>query len=112
MPENNEKVGNSFMTKLAAFIVDKRNLFFLLTIIMLIFSAFSRSWVQVESELAAYLPEDSQTRQALDVMEQEFTTYGSAQVMVANISQDKAEELKDQIAGIKGVQGVEYDNTE
>lgn len=112
MPENNEKVGNSFMTKLAAFIVDKRNLFFLLTIIMLIFSAFSRSWVQVESELAAYLPEDSQTRQALDVMEQEVTTYGSAQVMVANISQDKAEELKDQIAGIKGVQGVEYDNTE
>ena len=99
------------MTKLATFIVDKRNLFFLLTIIMIIFSAFSRNWVQVESDLAAYLPEDSETRQALDIMENQFTTYGSAQVMVANISQEKAEELKDQIAGIKGVQGVEYDNT-
>ena len=41
MPENENKVGNSFMTKLSTFIVDKRNLFFLLTIIMLIFSAFS-----------------------------------------------------------------------
>ena len=112
MPENNKKAGNSFMTKLATFIVDKRNLFFLLTIIMLIFSAFSRNWVQVESDLAAYLPEDSQTRQALDIMEEQFTTYGSAQIMVANISQDQAEELKDQIAGIKGVQGVEYDNTQ
>lgn len=100
------------MTKLATFIVDKRNLFFLLTIIMLIFSAFSRNWVEVESELAAYLPADSETRQALDIMEEQFITYGSAQVMVANISQDKAEELKDQIAGIKGVQSVEYDNTE
>ena len=53
-----------------------------------------------------------ETRQALDIMEDQFITYGSAQIMVANISQDKAEELKDQIAGINGVQGVEYDNTQ
>ena len=111
MIENNAKESNSFMEKLATFIVDKRNLFFLITIIMLIFSAFSRNWVLVESDLAVYLPDDSQTRQALDIMEEQFTTYGSAQIMVANISQDKAEEMKDQIAGIKGVQGVEYDNT-
>ena len=108
----NKKAGGGFMTKLATFIVDKRNLFFLLTIIMLIFSAFSRNWVEVESELAAYLPADSETRQALDIMEEQFVTYGSARIMVVNISQDKAEELKDQIAGIKGVQSVEYDNTE
>ncbi len=100
------------MAKLATFIVDKRNLFFLLTVILLIFSAFSRNWVEVESELAAYLPEDSGTRQALDIMEEQFTTLGSAQVMAANITQDQAEALRDQIAGIKGVQGVEYDNTE
>lgn len=100
------------MAKLATFIVDKRNLFFLLTVILLIFSAFSRNWVEVESELSAYLPEDSGTRQALDIMEEQFTTLGSAQVMVANITQDQAEALRDQIAGIKGVQGVEYDNTE
>lgn len=112
MAQNKENLGNSFMTRLATFIVDKRNLFFLLTIIMLIFSAFSRNWVEVESELSAYLPNDSGTRQALDVMEEQFTTFGSAQVMVANISQEQAEELRDQIAGIKGVQGVEYDNTE
>lgn len=100
------------MAKLATFIVDKRNLFFLLTVILLIFSAFSRNWVEVESELSSYLPEDSGTRQALDIMEEQFTTLGSAQVMVANITQDQAEALRDQIAGIKGVQGVEYDNTE
>ena len=45
-------------------------------------------------------------------MEEQFTTLGSAQVMAANITQDQAEALRDQIAGIKGVQGVEYDNTE
>lgn len=111
MSENNANARGGFMTKLATFIVDKRNLFFLFTIIALIFSAFSRNWVQVESDLAAYLPEDSQTRQTLDIMEEQFTTYGSAQIMAANLSQDQAEELKDQIAGVKGVQGVEYGNT-
>lgn len=64
------------------------------------------------SDLAAYLPADSETRQALDIMEEQFTTLGTAQVMVANVSQAKAEVLRDQIAGIKGVQTVEYDNTE
>jgi predicted RND superfamily exporter protein len=111
MAQHKEKSGNSFMTRLATFIVDKRNLFFLLTVIILIFSAFSRSWVQVESDLAAYLPENSETRQALDIMEEQFTTLGTAQVMVANISQQQAEQLKDRIAGIQGVQTVEYDNT-
>lgn len=111
MSDKKEKSGG-FMMKLATFIVDKRNLFFLLTIILLIFSAFSQSWVKVESELSAYLPEDSITKQALDLMEEQFTTFGSAEVMVANISQTQAEELKDQIAGIKGVKSVEYDNTE
>lgn len=112
MESREQKSGNRFMIKLATFIVDKRNLFFLLTTILLIFSAFSRSWVQVESELAAYLPEDSQTRQALDIMEEQFVTFGSAQVMVANITQDQAAELCTLITDIKGVQGVEYDDTE
>ena len=44
MSETKETKGG-FMTRLATFIVDKRNLFFLLTIILLIFSAFSRNWV-------------------------------------------------------------------
>lgn len=112
MTENKEKSNNSFMMKMATFIVDKRNLFFLITIITLIFSAFSRNWVEVESELSAYLPDDSITRQALDVMEEQFTTFGTAQVMVANVSQEQAEQLNDQIAGIKEVQSVEYENNE
>ena len=39
--------GPSFMEKLATFIVDKRNLMFLIVIIALIFSNFDSSWVTV-----------------------------------------------------------------
>ena len=101
----------NFMTKLATFIVDKRNLFFLLTIILLIFSAFSRNWVQVENELTAFLPDDAETKKALDVMEEQFTTYGTAEVMVENITYDEAQRLYDVVSAVKGVQSVAFDDT-
>ncbi len=101
----------SFLEKLSAIIVDKRNLVFLVVIILLIFSAFSRNWVEVESDLTAYLPDDSQTKVALDVMEDQFITYGTADIMVANVTLDEASRLKDVIADVKGVQMVDYDET-
>ena len=76
MNQTAEGSGVSFMEKVSAFIVDKRSLIFLITIILLIFSAFSRNWVEVESDLTYYLPEDSETKQALNVMDEQFITYG------------------------------------
>ena len=105
------KKEHSFMLKLATFIVDKRNLFFLITIIALIFSAFSRNWVEVENSLSFYLPEESETKQALDVMADQFTTYGTAQVMVANITYNEASDLNERIAQVKGVQSIAFDQT-
>ena len=106
-----EKKQAGFMMKLATFIVDKRNLVFLLMGISLIFSAVSRSWVEVENDLTAYLPETSETRKGLDVMEEQFTTFGSAKLMVANVTYTRALEIADEIAAVKGVQGVTFDDT-
>ena len=101
----------TFMVKLATFIVDKRNLFFLLTVIGLIFSVFSRNWVKVENDLTYYLPEDAETKLALNLMEEQFTTYGTAEVMVANLTYSQAEALRDTLADVKGVQSVDFDET-
>ena len=103
--------GESFMVKLSTFIVDKRNLFFLITIILVIFSMFSRNWVEVENDLTFYLPEDSETKKALNVMDGEFTTYGTAEVMVANIAYEDAEHMLDDLKEIKGVQSIDFDDT-
>ena len=94
--------GATFMEKLSTFIVDKRNLIFLITIIGLIFSAFSRNWVQVENDLTFYLPDDSQTKQALAVMDEQFVTYGTAEVMVANVTPAQAQKLADTAPGHRG----------
>lgn len=109
--EQTQKTENAFMVKLATFIVDKRNLFFLLTIIMLIFSAFSRNWIVVENDLSFYLPVDSETKQALNIMADQFTTYGTAEVMVANITYEEAAALNNSLAEIQGVQSVAFNQT-
>ena len=111
MSNESKETGSSFMEKLATFIVDKRNLIFLLTIILLVFSVFSRNWVEVESDLTYYLPGDSETKQALTIMDEQFTTYGTAEVMVANITPEQAAALEPKIKEIKGVQSVDYDET-
>ena len=111
MSQNDSHQQETFMVKLATFIVDKRNLFFLLAVILLIFSVVARNWVEVESDLTFYLPENSETKQALNVMEDQFTTYGTAEVMVENITYDAAALLEDTVTGVKGVQSVTFDDT-
>ena len=110
MKENGQD--KNFMYKLAEFIVDKRNLFFLIYIIALVFCIFSRNWVKVENDVTKYLPDSTETRQGLTVMNDQFVTYGTAQVLLANISYDRAQEAADMIEDINGVTSVTFDNTE
>lgn len=99
------------MEKLATFIVDKRNLFFLLYIFALIFCFFSTGWVKVENDITTYLPAETETRRGLTIMNDEFITYGSARVMVSNISYERGTHLKEQLEKIEGVSGVEFDSS-
>ncbi len=99
------------MQKIAALIVDKRKAFYLLYIGLAIFSVFSTGWTQVNDDITTYLPEETETRQGLDIMEREFITFGTSRVMVDNISYDKAKELSEQISDIDGVKSVEFDET-
>ena len=113
MAEHKESKSNeNFMTKLATFIVDKRNLFFLIVILGFVFSMFSTSWVQVENALAEYLPKTSESRQGLDIMEEQFVTYGTAEVMVANITLAEAEDLCEELTDLEGVQSITFDDSE
>ena len=106
-----EQQGSSIILKICAFIVDKRNLFFLVFGILAIFSVIARNWVGVENDMAAYLPQSTETRQGLDLMEEEFVTYGSCTIMVANISYEQGEKIRDDIEGIDGVFSVDYDDS-
>lgn len=101
----------SFMEKVARFIVDKRNLFFLLYIAAMIFCVFSMNWKNVETDVTVYLNEESETRQGVDTMNEHFSMFSSARVMVCNVTYDEAVELYEEIVEVEGVTMVDFSNS-
>ena len=102
----------SFFEKLATFIVDKRNLIFFLYVCALIFCLFSRSWVRVCNDITEYLPDTTETRQGLTLMEEEFTTFATARVMVSHVTYEMAEDLAEQMEQIEGVSSAVFGSSD
>ena len=106
-----EKENGNFMIKIATFIVDRRNLFFLLFGIAIIFSLVSMNWVSVENAMSAYLPDTTETSKGLNVMEEEFITYGTAELLIANISYEDALNISEELEKRDTVSMVTFDNS-
>lgn len=81
----------------------------LLYVILTALAALASTRVNVDSNLANYLPVDSDSTVALDIME---TEYGgdipNAQLMVRDISLEEAERLEEQLLNIDGVEAVTW----
>ena len=107
-----EKRTESPMTKIARFIVDKRKAFYLIFIAAFLFCAASINKVQINNDITSYLPAQTETRRGLTIMEEEFITLGSANVMVPNVTYQTALELSEKLEGISGVSEVVFDDTQ
>lgn len=98
--------------KIAAFIVDRRKGFYLVYILLIIFSLFSTNWVVVNNTITDYLSEETETRKGLTLMDNEFITYATAEIMIDNISYSDAEKLCQELEEIDGVKEITFDNTD
>ena len=96
------------MLKLATFIVNKRKAFIALFALACVYSVISIPKVGVINDLTEYLSEDTETRQGLDIMNEEFTTFGTAKVLVSNITYQKALKLAGELEEIPGVSAVSF----
>lgn len=103
-----KKTSENFMMKLAAFIVNKRKAFIVLFVLACIYSVISIPKVGVVDDLTEYLPESTETRQGLDIMNREFTTFGSAKILVSNITYEKALSLAGELEEIRGISSVSF----
>lgn len=107
-----EKRTESPMTKVARFIVDKRKAFYLVFLAAFLFCAASINKVQINNDITSYLPAQTETRRGLTIMDQEFVTLGSANVMVSNVTYQTALDLSHKLENIDGVSEVTFDHTE
>ena len=99
------------MKTVAAAIVNARFLIIALFIVAAIYCGSSLSKVKTDPDLASFLPEETETRRGLTIMNDEFITYGTANVMISNVSLEIAEELAEEIGRFEHVTGVDFDDS-
>lgn len=100
------------MYRIASGIVSLRYVIFAVFALVAVYCVLSIGRVRVNSDITAFLPQNTETRRGLSVMEEEFTTYGTARVMVNDIDIDRAEGLADELRAVEHVAQVTFDHTE
>ena len=102
------------MKKFTDFIINKRYLILVLFIILTIISAVLSSKVKINYDIAEYLPDTSETRIGLNIMENEFsgTETSTLNLMFENLVNEEKIEIKSYLESIDGVKSVDHDNTE
>ena len=103
-----------FMKKISNFLVEKRLWFFIGTVIMAIACVVLMNFVTVNEDMSKYLPEDSDMRAGLEIMNSEFpaieSSSSSFRVMIeGDLTAEQKLAVKDKIAGFTGVSKVLHD---
>ena len=102
---------NGIMKVIAKFIVKYRFLIMVVFLAAALYCGMSISRVKVNEDITAFLPEDTETRQGLTIMEDEFITYGTADIMISNITYETAQKLAENIANMEHVTTVTLDDS-
>ena len=102
------------MRKITDFIINKRHIILILFIILTIISAIQSSKVKINYDMAEYLPDTSETRIGMDIMEKEFagTETSTLNIMFENLVDKEKSKIKEELESTEGVESVDYDSTE
>ena len=101
---------NKLMTRIASYIVDRRTMILIIFAALAAASIYTSTLVVTNDSLEHFLPADTETRLGLDIMDEEFVTYDTAQIVVRNISLDQAERILGMIEDVGQVKEVEFDD--
>lgn len=97
------------MTKFYKRIVDHQNLIIVVFLILFAVCAVCRQFVAVNYDMNGYLPKESPSTIALDLMEQEYSGgIPNARVMVQDVTIPQALEYKEQLLTVDGVTDVTW----
>ena len=109
--KNKNNKDKNIMQLISQLIVDQRLIIMLLFAAACVYCVMSIGRVRVNDDITAFLPEETDTRRGLTIMENEFTTYATANVMLTNTTYDRAKDMADKIAELEHVTGVTFDDS-
>ena len=100
------------LKKVVDFLTKKRLLIFIITIILAIGSGIAMLFVNINEDMTKYLPEDSQMKQGMDIMENEFettTTNETFKIMFEDLESNDKQTIFEELSNYEGVENVLYD---
>ncbi len=96
------------LEKFSSFVVKARYVFLALFLAAVIVCCVMIPKIKVKYNLTSFMPDDSNTSQALQVLKEEFDDKGMAYVCVTGIDSDKAAALSTELASVEGVGMVTF----
>ena len=98
------------MRKITDFITDHCYAIFAVFLVLTGICAVLSTKVNINKNIYSYMPVDSETSMALDIMNDEFDydQTSSYEMMLTNVPEDEKTNIKDFAASVDGVSSVEY----
>lgn len=96
------------MKKIAEWIVDKKIVVFIITIILTIIAIFGIFLTNVNYDMSKYLPKDSTVKQGMELMEEEYGEMSSITVMFDDLTEQEQLSRKTEMESIENVKTVVY----
>lgn len=102
------------MKKITNFIVDLRYIFLIIFIVLAGIGLILSNKVVINEDIMKYLPESSNTKQGIDIMDSSFSKQDTSilNVMFKDLSNEEKESRLKELEGIRYVSSVDYDNTD
>ena len=102
------------MKKITDFIVKFRYIFLIIFVIFAGISLYLSTKVNINEDIMKYLPETSETKIGMDLMEEEFSKQDSSilNVMFKDLSDNDKKDTLDKLKNVPGVSSVDYDDTD
>jgi uncharacterized protein len=95
------------MINIASRIIKHKKAVLIAFVLATVISIVAQFFVSVNYNMVDYLPEDAQSAQAMDIMEEEFTgAVADTRVMVTDVTIQEALEYKEKLSAIDGVSDV------
>lgn len=108
--DQNEK--KSFLIKIGDFITNYRYFLLVLFLGLSVFCFININNVRINNSIVSYLPDDTETKQGLDIMDKEFESLSTIKLMVSDVSIEEANRLMTELLDINNVKSVLFDTTE
>lgn len=112
MKESEKKDKKGILIRLGDFIGNFRYPILVLFLGLTVFGLININKVDINDSIVSYLPDDTETKQGIDIMKEEFGSSDTIKLMVKDIQSEDARSLVSELSDIENVESVLFDGTE